>query len=112
MLPRTRRLTTRQFDDVWKRGTSVCGAFVCVRILHGTPDVRAAAIAPRKSAVSAVARNRTRRRLYALLRPLLDSIENVWLVVSARAPLATVPVAALADDLSRTLREARTRRPR
>lgn len=111
MLPKAHRLTSRQFDETWKRGTSACGAFVCVRVMGDAPDFRAAAIAPKKSAPTAPKRNRLRRVLYGALRTALFGADSVseHIIVSPKTPLANVSGDDLARDIKRTAEKARQR---
>ncbi len=108
MLPKNNRLLTKQFDMAWKRGTSACGAFVCVRILTDTNDLRYACIAPKKYARRAIDRNHIRRRLYgALTTCLLQG--NAHVIISPKSDIMTVPFDALCHDIAYTLAKARQR---
>ncbi|GEM_PF-1201815 len=67
MLPSSRRLRTKEVEEVIKRGVSARGVFITAKALKndGTIEgVRAAAVVSKKIARSAVERNRLRRALY------------------------------------------------
>ncbi len=111
MLPKAHRLSTKQFDSVWKRGTSVCGAFVCIRIIFTQADFRCACIAPKKHARHAVLRNKLRRRLYGALRTIQDELpNNIHCIISPKNNLSRISHTELCADISRTLSQALSRK--
>lgn len=101
MLRRSHRLSTKQFDEVIKSGKAVHSAFFLARTLP-SPDgvVRIAAVTPVKIAKKAVIRNRTRRRIYEAVQPILETVkEPVLAIILAKSGALTAPSDALTVDL-------------
>ncbi len=108
MLPKRQRLTVREFSDTWKRGTTTCGAFVCVRRITA-PTPRYGCTAPKKFVRTVVARNRMRRQLYAALRHALTELPaaSEYVILLPRHTIQRATHTALYRDIANTLRRAR-----
>ncbi len=112
MLPRQHRLSTKQFDAVWKRGTSACGAFVCARVLiaQDIKEVRCGCAIPKKHARTIVRRNRLRRRIYGALESIMHTMHiPMHIVITPKTTLNNVSYDALCTDLAKTIAKAHVR---
>ena len=88
MLNRSSRLTTKLFNEVMKNGKVVHSTFFIARIQVGVPSLRVSSVAPVKIAKTAVLRNRTRRRIYSALRPVLAGVTSkANIILVAKPPL-------------------------
>ncbi len=78
MLSASRRLRTKEVEEIIKRGVPARGVFVTAKAIVGdTINVRAAAVVSKKIARSAVERNRLRRALYrAVAEVKLPSLQS------------------------------------
>lgn len=94
-------------SDVYRRGKMVRGPLFAIRALPtNRRSYRVAVVVSRKVHKSAVARNRIRRRLYALLRGLMsETTQPIDIVVTVFQPeLLSEPQ----DNLSRQLKKQLT----
>jgi ribonuclease P protein component len=107
-LTRARRLTPAQFKEVFAVDRSFPGRFVVMWVRLGAASARRmGAVASRRSFHTAVGRNRARRLMreaFRLNRASLRSDADVILV--ARARLAQVRAAEVADDFCSLCRRA------
>ncbi len=102
MLAKKQRLTTKEFNEVFKRGAVACGAFVCVRLCPNRREFpRFACVMPGKLARKAHLRNRGRRRLYDAVEKLLEQISDQSLdaIVVAKKPLEAIEFEKLVSDI-------------
>jgi ribonuclease P protein component len=96
----------RDFDAVYRTGRPVHGDFLSLRVHRTDLEHSRVGFAVNKRAGGAVTRNRIKRRLRAAIASL--ALPGGWdVVVSARAPAATVPYDELVRVLTSTLRRAR-----
>lgn len=109
MAPRFDRLTRQKdFDTLKRRGTSGNSRFVTVRFSAGGQTKRLAVIVSHKVSKKAVARNKVRRRVRAILSELPNTLlRNGSLLVIARPNSDTAPYATLKEGLLRALEQAR-----
>ena len=85
MLVKSKRLSTRQFNEVMKKGRFAHSPLFMLRILTNKKGTRIAAVAPQKIAKKAVTRNRIRRRMYEAVKPFMGSIvSDAWLIIFAK----------------------------
>ena len=70
MLPKRRRLSTREVREVMKHGRSLRGELLSVKFIKTGTVLRAAAVVQKSVARSAVKRNHLRRALYQALGAL------------------------------------------
>ena len=64
MLPNSQRLSTKQFEEVLKKGRVVHNPLFWLRILVVQDKTRVSVICPQRVAKSAVKRNEIRRKIY------------------------------------------------
>ena len=96
----------RDFDAVYRGGRPAHGDFLSLRVLRNGLEQSRFGFAVNKRAGGAVTRNRIKRRLRAAITAL--AVPGGWdVVVSARAPAATVPYDDLVRVLTAALRRAR-----
>lgn len=96
----------RDFDAVYREGRPAHGDFLSLRTRPNGLEYSRFGFAVNKRAGGAVTRNRVKRRLRAALTSL--GLPGGWdVVVSARAPAATVPYDDLVRVLSAALRRGR-----
>ena len=100
MLPRTSRLTTRQFDLVMKKGRVVHSSFFLARVLEGQVGTRFSAVVPVKVSKKATDRNRIRRAMYDhIARPLNSITVSCHVAIFAKIDTTTKPSADVFADL-------------
>jgi ribonuclease P protein component len=108
MLPRAARLTSaKQFSQTFRRGARAGGSFVVVHIfpVDETAGCKAGFVVS-KAVGNAVVRNRVKRRLRELIRPMMAQLPgNYWIVVRA-LPESARSRTDLQADLSRTWQRA------
>ncbi len=81
MLSREQRIPKALAREVFIRGGSTSSPFFLLKILKSTDgDTRFAVSVSKKVAPTAVMRNRTRRRVYSAIRPLLPRVATGFLV--------------------------------
>lgn len=96
----------RDFDAVYRTGRLVHTGFLSVRVRRTELERSRIGLAVTKRAGGAVMRNRIKRRLRAAIDTL--GLPGGWdVVITARAPAATVPYDELVRVLTRALRRAR-----
>jgi ribonuclease P protein component len=98
------------FGAAVRRGRRAGGRTVVVHVLAGEGSSQAPVVVGlvvSKAVGGAVVRNRTKRRLRALMRPLLPRLApGTRLVVRAQPAAALAPTPALGHDLARALDRA------
>ena len=84
-----------------KNGKVVHSTFFIARIQSPAEALRISAVAPVKIAKTAALRNRTRRRIYAAIRPLLVEVPSkANIILIAKAPLLqNDDLGAVRDDI-------------
>ncbi len=83
MLPKSKRLSTREVREVLRRGHSARAEFLSVKFIKNNTTMRTAAVVQKSVARSAVKRNHLRRTLYQALGTLPTSsarIQGVFFV--------------------------------
>lgn len=103
MLPKARRLSTKEVNQVYKSGRRLSGklfTLIYVKNNEGSPS-KFAVVASKKLASHAVDRNRLKRRTQAALRPLKGEVKSSYsLILSVRdANVATLPLPELTLDI-------------
>ena len=111
MLSSSQRLTSREFSDIYKRGTSACGVFVCVRIYPNNLEFyRVACVVPLKISRKAVVRNRGRRRLYGTIEQTINQValvsKNFDIIIIAKTSLENISFNNLSSDVKTTIEKA------
>ncbi len=99
----------KSLNDVYRRGKMVRGPLFAVRTLPtNRRSYRAAVVVSRKVHKSAVARNRIRRRLYALLREYMSvASQPVDIVITVFQPeILSQPAVGLSNQLKKQLQDA------
>lgn len=98
MLPNTKRLSTKQFEEVLKKGRVVHNPLFWLRFFEAnkvvsksaskvTPITKVAVICPQKVAKSAVARNKIRRTVYDQVGVFVDQLSAGYdCIVCAKEP--------------------------
>ena len=76
MLPNSQRLSTKQFEEVLKKGRVVHNPLFWLRILKTDGNTKIAVISPQKIAKSAVKRNEIRRRIYNQITLFVNNLIN------------------------------------
>lgn len=109
MLARSERMDRTTFTKVFKRGSRIHTPGLTV-VYTPAATRKGAVVVSKKVAKSAVARNRIRRQLYALLRTQLGLQGHVIILVK---PVArTYTAARLADEAMQALRTVVGNMPR
>jgi len=81
MLPRKQRISKALARDVFIRGNNASSAHFLLKTLPSPgSDTRFAVSVSKKVAPNAVDRNRTRRRVYSVIRPLTLHVRSGFLV--------------------------------
>jgi len=112
MIPRAHRFHGyNSLRRVYRQGANVRGPLFAVKsVIHpGRKSYRVAVVVSRKVSKSAVARNRMRRRLYALVREIGKDIRQPHDIVITvfSDSLLTVPPAELKSQLDKQLKAAK-----
>jgi ribonuclease P protein component len=82
MISRSHRLSTKQFNEVIKKGRVTHSPLFLMRVLQiGEGPTRIAAAVPVKVARKAVSRNAMRRKVYEAVRPLLSDIKEGFNII-------------------------------
>lgn len=112
-LPRSARLAQRRdIEAVRRAGRRGSGASGTLWALAGTgASSRLCVICPRRVG-TAVARNRARRRLQAVLWAAVARLQGTWDIVwRAEAQVVTAPAKLLAGEVARMLERAGVKEP-
>ena len=96
MLPKKERLSREEFTQAFSRGRKTHTAYASI-ITHKAADFKAAVVVPKKVYKSAVTRNRMRRRVYGLLKPLCHNRTHYIVILKPAA--RSVPFAVLKESL-------------
>lgn len=103
MLPRSKRLTTAIFDEVFTTGRTAHSALFTLRMKKTDGPSRFAISVSKKIAKSAVVRNKIRRRTYSALRAILENPKsfkcNVHVVLIAKNGSDKALVGEIANDI-------------
>lgn len=110
MLPQSARLRRRgDFQRIYAAGKAYPESCVVLHVLPLTdrPDERQVGFSVSKKVGGAVVRNRVKRRLREIVRPLVPRIKGgVLLVIAARSRAAQVEQAEMAQSVARALQRA------
>lgn len=102
MLPKSRRIETRSFEEILKSGKVAHSPFFMLRYIRTQEGVpaRFAAVAPVKIAKTSVARHAVRRRMYAAVSPYMDKVASGWQIIAfAKQPAAAAGMASVRQAL-------------
>ncbi len=77
MLPKKHRITTTQFNAVFKDGVVLRSKHFIVRSIPSTTHFRCAVTVSKKVAPSAVARNTLRRKVYTAIGEIYNKEKNI-----------------------------------
>lgn len=80
MFKKQNRLSSREFEYFFKHGKRHYSPSLQI-IIASTEDLKVAVVVPKKILKSAVSRNRVRRRLYHILRPMLENYRGVFIFI-------------------------------
>ncbi len=108
MLPKKKRLTTKEFSRFFASGRRVHGSLV--QLIHAPhEEFHGAAVVGKKVFKSAVKRNKVRRRMYDALYRIhrRDGLCGVYILI-AKPIAAQAGFAAIAEDVERVLARTRT----
>lgn len=106
MLPKKKRLTTKEFSHFFSSGKRIHGAYLQL-IYTPSPVFHAAAVAGKKVAKTAVGRNKLRRRLYAVLYRISRARELTGVYILIAKPGATkADFRALATEIEELVGKA------
>lgn len=100
MLAKQARLTTKQFENVIKKGVVSHSSLFLLRILTGQKDTRISVAAPKKVANTAVIRNKNRRRLYPAIKPLFPHLSTgVWAILFVKKDISDIDFEVLIQNV-------------
>jgi ribonuclease P protein component len=103
MFRRSHRLSKEQFDETMEKGRVFHSPLFLMRVFDASDGkgFRAAAVAPKKIARTAVVRNTMRRRIYAAAGPLLGMTRDAdfHAIVFATGAATTATVVEMTRDL-------------
>lgn len=106
MLSRKNRISKHDFPTSKIQGTRVFSPLFSGVIYKNEGLSRAAVVVSKKTAKTAVVRNRIRRRFYAALAPFLkDASKEHLMVFYPKKEVATAPFAVLKSEIEATLRK-------
>ena len=100
MLPNSQRLTTKQFEEVLKKGRVVHNPLFWLRILSVQGGTKVSVICPQKIAKSAVERNEVRRKIYNQMRLLVNQLTmNSQCILCPKEAINKINDQQLADSI-------------
>lgn len=100
MLPKSKRLTTAEFDAVMEKGKTAHSPLFLVRWTSSEKQTAFSAVSGKKVVSTAAGRNYMRRKIYEALRKLgLTSVSGVHAIIFAKSPAVEADQEVLANDL-------------
>ncbi len=81
MLPKSKRLSTEAFKEIIEKGRSIHCPFLILRLYPTLSDSRFAISVPKKVTKTAVARNKTKKQIYSIIKSLENKIKPGFSVV-------------------------------
>ncbi len=101
MLSRSQRVTTKEFEEVLQKGRVAHSPLFVIRFSQGGEGAaRVAAVAPQKIAKTAVIRNKTRRKVYAIVHGLSAQLKSgLTIIIFAKQPALAAKPAELKEAL-------------
>ena len=107
MLPRKNRITKEAFPSSQVRGLRIFSPLFSGVIYKNDGLTRVAVVVSKKTAKTAVVRNRIRRRFYAALAHFLKDTDKGYLMVFyPKKEVATAPFPLLKSEVETTLRKS------
>ena len=107
MLPKKKRLTKKEFSEVFKKGTrKKVGGFLIVSLPCASGEEKVSVVCSKKIAPQAVLRNKVRRRIYDCLK----RHGSVWaqsgsrIIVIPQGAQENTPYNTVCDDLLEALK--------
>lgn len=108
MLARKNRISTREFPSFKKKGIRFFSPLFSLTVYPGTVGVRASVVVSKKTAKTAVSRNRVRRQFYAILEQLIKgSNRTALLVFYPKTEALKSPNNLLKKEIENTLYETK-----
>ncbi|MBU6426657.1 ribonuclease P protein component [Patescibacteria group bacterium] len=105
MLKKSRRLVTKQFNEVMAKGRVSRTPLFVVRTLGGFKDTRLAAVMPQKIAKKAVIRNMAKRTIYQAVESIFDKIRNgTHALIIAKTDISSADIMEVSAELLEVLR--------
>lgn len=106
MLPKKNRISKKDFPTPQGRGSRVFSPLFSGVIYKNDGLTRVAVVVSKKTAKTAVVRNRIRRKFYAALAPFLkDASKGRLMVFYPKKEVATVPFTVLKSEVETILRK-------
>ena len=105
MLPKARRLTTRDFKSL-RRGRTVNTAHLALRVFPAGAGGKVSVVVSSSSYKRAVDLNLLRRRLYAIIEAHTAKLQGRTLIVTARKGALGIPFSALKEEFLGALGQA------
>lgn len=100
MLPRSQRLSVEQFNSIIEKGRVAHSSLFLMRFVKDQAGTRIAAAAPKKTAKTAVLRNKIKRQTYEAVGTLVENIvPGVHLVLLAKPTIITAKQTDIVGDL-------------
>lgn len=108
MLARKNRISTKDFPSFRNKGIRFLSPFFSLTTYPATDKVRISVVVSKKTAKTAVSRNRVRRQFYAILQPLISGFSrNALLVFYPKTEALKTSSALLKKDIEKTLHDAK-----
>jgi ribonuclease P protein component len=102
MLKKRERLSRREVEQVLNKGKRVRGTLFSISVI-GAQEMKCAVVVSKRVAKQAVLRNKIRRRVYATLGTLQDSIGNTHVVVFCNPATSQADVSDIQKELTQLL---------
>lgn len=111
MLPQKKRLNRKEFDRFFAMGKRIHSPTLTL-IFSNEPGLQVSAVAPKKVAKTAVARNKFRRRVYSIFEKLEhgEQAPHGVFICIAKAGANTRTFKSLYEELSTLIHKTRTLR--
>lgn len=108
MLARKNRISTKEFPSFKNKGNRFSSPLFSATIYPTTTGFKASIVVSKKTAKTAVSRNRIRRQFYAIVETLLKKLKNSALVVFyPKTEALTTSQTQLKKEIEETLRNAK-----
>lgn len=108
MLSRKNRISTTEFPSFKDKGIRFVSALFSGTFYSSTQGVRISVVVSKKTAKSAVERNRLRRRVYAAIEPYLKRFtQGALVVIYPKIEAIRSPLPLLQEEIESSLRKVK-----
>lgn len=104
MLPRNKRIQKKDFPAPKRQGFRVHSPLFSMTVYKNDESTRVSVVVSKKTAKTAVVRNKIRRRMYEAMKPFMDRITKTSLIVIyPKKEVSTIRFNVLKKEIETTL---------